>query len=95
MSETLNKEILSNELAEEFDMTKVKSREIVDSIFDKFTERLANNEDVTIFGFGKFETRHRAERKGFNPSTKKSMMIKASTAAAFKPAKALKKAVDK
>lgn len=95
MSKPLNKVIISEQIAERFDLTKVKSREIVDYMFDEFTETISAGEKVSIAGFGIFESRHRAERNGFNPSSKENMKIKASTVPAFKPAKALKDEVDK
>ena len=48
-----------------------------------------------MIGFGSFETRKRAARKGRNPRTKEEIKIPASTVPAFKPGKALKEAVNK
>ncbi|MGI6042592.1 MAG: HU family DNA-binding protein, partial [Candidatus Alectryocaccobium sp.] len=48
-----------------------------------------------LVGFGTFEVRERAARKGRNPQTKKEIMIPASKAPAFKAGKGLKDAVNK
>lgn len=95
MSEVINKDNLAIEIAEQYDLTKTKSREIVDYIFDRSTEVLANKGEISIYGFGKFEVRERAERGGFNPHTKERMTIEAANVPAFSPYKALKNAVDK
>lgn len=95
MSEKINKDDLANEIAEEHDLTKTKSREIVDYVFDRITGVLENKGKASIYGFGKFETKERKERKGHNPSTGKEMTITAATVPKFKPSKTLKDAVDK
>jgi DNA-binding protein HU-beta len=58
------------------------------------TGALAAGDKVTLPGFGTFETRARSERSGRNPQTGEAMTIAASTAPAFKPASALKQAVN-
>jgi len=50
---------------------------------------------VTLVGFGTFEVRHRAARKGVNPATGAVIEIPASKVPAFKAGKALKEAVSK
>jgi nucleoid DNA-binding protein len=55
---------------------------------------LASGQDVSIAGFGSFTVRHRKERQGRNPATGASMTIPASRSVGFKPAKALKDAVN-
>lgn len=46
-----------------------------------------------MIGFGNFEVRERAARKGRNPQTGAEIEIPASKVPAFKPGKALKDAV--
>lgn len=95
MNEVLNKKVLSENVAEQFELTKKSGTEIVNYILESITENLANGGTVELSGFGKFEVRHRPERPGINPATKERIVIKASNSAAFKPAKALKDAVNK
>ena len=45
-------------------------------------------------GFGKFEVRERAERKGRNPQTKEEIIIPATKAPVFKVGKNLKELVN-
>ena len=58
-------------------------------------EALKAGEKVQVIGFGNFEVRERAARKGRNPQTGKEIKIKASKVPAFKAGKALKDAVKK
>ena len=94
MSKILNKKLLKERIAEEFDKTKKESGEIVNFVLQEFTDMLAVGGTVEMSGFGKFEVRHRPERPGINPATKERITIKASNTPAFRAAKALKDAVN-
>ena len=54
---------------------------------------LVDGEKVQLIGFGNFEVRERAARKGRNPQTGEEIEIPASKVPAFKPGKSLKDAV--
>ena len=58
-------------------------------------DALAENETVTIAGFGTFSTRDRPAREGRNPRTGETIAIAASRAPAFKPGKTLRDAVNR
>ena len=94
MSKILNKKLLTDRIAEEFDKTKKESGEIVNFVLEEFTAMLAKGGTVEMSGFGKFEVRHRPERPGINPATKERITIKASNTPAFRAAKALREAVN-
>ena len=53
-------------------------------------DELKKGEKVALIGFGTFEVRERAARKGINPLTKEAIEIAASKAPAFKAGKAFK-----
>ncbi|KRK23857.1 transcriptional regulator [Lactobacillus delbrueckii subsp. delbrueckii DSM 20074 = JCM 1012] len=74
-------------------MTKKDVSEAVDAVFEAIQEDLAKGEKVQLIGFGTFEVRDRAARKGRNPQTGAEIEIPASKVPAFKPGKALKDAV--
>ena len=88
-----NKAELVSEVAAKTDLTKKEVAAAVDAIFSSIQEDLAKGEKVQLIGFGTFEVRHRAARKGRNPQTGKEIEIPASKVPAFKPGKALKDAV--
>ena len=74
-------------------MTKKDATASVDAVFASIEEALKNGEKVQLIGFGNFEVRDRAARKGRNPQTGAEIEIPASKVPAFKPGKALKEAV--
>ena len=88
-----NKAELVSEVAAKTKLTKKDVSEAVDAIFESIQEDLAKGEKVQLIGFGTFEVRHRAARKGRNPQTGDEIEIPASEVPAFKPGKALKEAV--
>lgn len=59
-------------------------------MFDAIAEALKEGDKVQLIGFGNFEVRERAARKGRNPQTGQEIEIAASKVPAFKPGKALK-----
>lgn len=88
-----NKAQLVNDVAAATGLTKKSATEAVDAVFDSVQKSLAKGDKVQLIGFGNFEVRSRAARKGRNPQTGQEIEIPASKAPAFKPGKALKDAV--
>jgi len=65
------------------------------AFIDVVTDSLVRGDKVQLVGFGTFETRARAARKGLNPQTKQEIKIPACKAPVFKAGKALKDIVNK
>jgi len=89
----MNKKELIKAVVEDTGLAKKDVTAVVDATFDKITEALKNSDKVKLSGFGNFEVRERAARKGRNPQTGEEIEIPASKVPAFKPAQALKDAV--
>jgi DNA-binding protein HU-beta len=89
----VNKAELIASVAEKSGMTKKAASEAVEAVFATISETLANEEKVTIVGFGTFEVRERKARKGVNPATKEEIMIPATKVPAFRPGKSLREVV--
>lgn len=89
----MNKKGLIKAVVEATGLSKKDVTTVVDTVFDKITEALVNGDKVKLHGFGNFEVRERAARKGRNPQTGEEIEIPASKTPAFKPAQALKDAV--
>ena len=89
-----NKAELVSEVAAKTKLTKKDVSEAVDAVFEAIQEDLAKGEKVQLIGFGTFEVRDRAARKGRNPQTGAEIEIPASKVPAFKPGKALKDVVN-
>ena len=89
----MNKTELIASVAQKAELTKKDAEKAVKAVFETVAEELAKGEKVQVIGFGTFEVRHRAARKGRNPQTGAEIEIPASKVPAFKPGKALKDAV--
>ncbi|MGD6803354.1 HU family DNA-binding protein [Bacillus salacetis] len=89
----MNKTELINAVAEAAELSKKDATKAVDAVFESIQNALANGDKVQLIGFGNFEVRERAARKGRNPQTGEEIEISASKVPAFKPGKALKDAV--
>ena len=90
-----NKAELVDRDAKKTQLTKKDVSATVEALFETIQEALKAGEKVQVIGFGTFEVRERAARKGRNPQTGKEIKIKASKVPAFKAGKALKDAVKK
>ncbi len=90
----MNKAELISAVAEKGELAKKDAEKAVNALVTVVTEALANNEKVQLVGFGTFEVRERAERRGRNPQTKEAITIAASKAPVFKAGKALKDSVQ-
>lgn len=90
----MNKAELASQIAERLGLTKRQGEEIVEVFTALVTEQLAEQEEVTIAGFGTFSSRIRAARMGVNPQ-KPSERIRVPEVLVpkFKAGKALKDAL--
>lgn len=86
----MNKTDLVDTVAKVTKLSKKESEGAINAVLDSITDALANDEKVVLVGFGTFEVRSRAARKGRNPSTKEEIKIPASKAPVFKAGKVLK-----
>ena len=90
----MNKQELVSKIAEKSGISKKDAAAALAALTATITEELKAGEKVSIFGLGTFEVRERAARTGKNPRTGEAMEIAAKKLPAFKPAKALKDAVE-
>ncbi|CDD27621.1 MAG: HU family DNA-binding protein [Clostridia bacterium] len=91
----MNKAELVAAIAAKTGDTKKGAEASVNAFVDVITDALAKGDKVQLVGFGSFEVRKRAARKGRNPRTKEEIKIPASKAPVFKAGKALKDLVNK
>ena len=90
----MNKAELIAAIAAKTGDTKKGAEASVNAFVDVITEALRDGDKVQLVGFGSFEVRKRAARKGRNPQTKEEIKIPASKAPVFKAGKALKDLVN-
>ena len=91
----MNKAELVAKMAEKSELTKKEAEAALNAFMKSVEEALVAGEKVQLVGFGTFEVRQRAARKGRNPQTKAEIKIPASKAPVFKAGKALKETVNK
>lgn len=89
----MNKTELINSIALKTGLSKKNSEAALNAFIETVEESLQQGEKVVLVGFGTFEVRERAERKGRNPQTKEEILIPASKAPVFKAGKGLKEKV--
>lgn len=82
-------------MAEKAELKKVDAEKALNAFVEAVTDGLAKGDKIAIVGFGSFETKERAARKGKNPQTGAEIEIPASTVPTFKAGKSLKVAVNK
>ena len=91
----MNKTDVVDSVSKVAKLSKKNSESAINAVLDTISDALANDEKVVLVGFGTFEVRNRAARKGRNPSTKEEIKIPASKAPVFKAGKGLKEKVNK
>lgn len=89
----MTKTDLIDKIAEKTGLTKKDSGKALDAFIEAVKEALAAGDKVQIVGFGSFEVRQRAARKGLNPQTKSPIDIPARRVPVFKAGKDLRDAV--
>ncbi len=89
----MNKQGLVEKVQNELGGTKAQADSVVSMIFDCIVEEVSKGGEVSVAGFGIFESRKRSARMGRNPKTGESIQIKASVSPKFRPAKAFKDSV--
>ena len=91
----MNKSELIAAIAAKTGSTKKGAEASLNAFVEAVEETLVKGGKVQLVGFGSFEVRKRAARKGRNPQTKEEIKIPASKAPVFKAGKALKDVVNK
>ena len=80
-------------VAKKAELTQKDTEAVVNAFFSTVQEALAAGENVQVIGFGTFEVKNRAARKGRNPKTGETITIAASKHPTFTAGKALKDSV--
>lgn len=81
-------------VAEAAKIDRKSAERAVAATFETIKQALIADDKVQVLGFGTFENRTRAARKGRNPRTGEEIEIKASNLPSFKAGKSLKEAVN-
>jgi DNA-binding protein HU-beta len=90
----MTKPELVNKIAEKSNLSKKDAAAALTALTDVITEALKAEGKLAIPSLGTFEVKERAARTGHNPRTGEKVEITAKKVPVFKPAKALKDAVE-
>ena len=74
--------------------TKKESAELLEGVFAILKKTLSSGEKIKIAGFGKFEVKNKAQRRGRNPVTGEAMAITPRKVLTFKSSRLLKKQMN-
>jgi integration host factor subunit alpha len=74
---------------------KKESAELFKTLLEIIKSSLENGEDVLVSGFGKFQTKDKAPRRGRNPATNDDMVLDARRVVSFKCSGKLKRRLNK
>jgi DNA-binding protein HU-beta len=91
----MNKADLISSIAEKSNLQKKDAEKVLNAFTETVEDVLTKGERIQLVGFGSFEVKQRAERKGRNPQTKAVITIPATKLPVFKVGKDLKEAVNK
>lgn len=91
----MNKSELVDAIVAKTGETKKATETTINAFVEAVMTALSKGEKVQLVGFGTFEVRERAKRKGRNPQTGEEIVIPASKAPVFKAGKNLKDTVNK
>lgn len=89
-----NKTDLTVKVAERTGFTKKDVDTLITAFLDSVVEEVAQGNEVSFVGFGKFISTERGERKGRNPQTGDEIIIPKRVVPAFKAGKQFKDKVS-
>ena len=89
----MTKKEIVRTISEKLNMTQLKTKDIVQNVFDCIAETLIAEGRIELRNFGVFEVRKRAARKARNPRTGDEVMVKEKCVVAFKAGKAMEDAL--
>ena len=90
----LTKADIIQNINQELGYPQKKSTELVEQLLETIKSTLASGDDFLISGFGKFCVNEKKERRGRNPATGDSMMLRPRRVVTFKCSGKLRRKVN-
>jgi nucleoid DNA-binding protein len=75
-------------------MRNTDAMAMLDTVMDDMKKAVAQNNRIEIRGFGSFQSRKRATKNAYNPSTGETMHLDAGRTILFKPSRELTKKMN-
>lgn len=90
----LTKADLADSIYEALPIDKQKAAQIVEDYIEIIKEALEKYGKVMLSGFGSYEVKSKPPRRGRNPQTGDSIILRARRVVKFKPSQLLRKAIN-
>ena len=75
-------------------LSRRRATEIVNTLFETIKDNLARGDDVLISGFGKFQVRFKWARRGRNPQTGDTIILRSRRTVTFRASPKLRKNIN-
>lgn len=89
----MTKKEIVKDIADDLQLTQLKTKEIVQKTFDAIVETLVETGRIELRNFGVFEVKQRAARKARNPRTGERVDVPPKNVVTFKPGKKMEERV--
>ena len=90
----LTKADIVQSIADQIGFTRNQSSDVTEALIEIIKRTFVSGEDVLVSGFGKFVVNEKAKRKGRNPATGNSMMLRSRKVVTFKCSGKLRKKIN-
>jgi integration host factor subunit alpha len=90
----LTKADLAEAIYDTLPIDKQKASEIVEDYIELIKDSLEKEGKVMLSGFGSYEVKYKPPRRGRNPQTGDSIILRARKVVKFKPSQLLRKAIN-
>lgn len=90
----LTKADLADAIYSTLPFDKQKAAQIVEDYIELIKESLEKENKVMLSGFGSYEVKFKPPRRGRNPQTGSSIILRARKVVKFKPSQLLRKAIN-
>ncbi len=91
----LTKEKIIDSIYNQVGLSKSQSRIVVEKLLEIIKRTIEDGENILISGFGKFEVKKKAARRGRNPQTTEDLRLRARRVVVFKTSGVLRKKINK
>jgi integration host factor subunit alpha len=90
----LTKADLADAIYAEVDIDKQQAADIIEHYIELIKEALDKDAKVMLSGFGCYEVKLKPARRGRNPQTRETIMLRARRVVKFKPSQLLRRAIN-
>ncbi|NLF24455.1 MAG: integration host factor subunit alpha [Deltaproteobacteria bacterium] len=90
----LTKADLADAIYAALPLDKQKAAQIVEDYIELIKDALSSENKVMLSGFGSYEVKYKPPRRGRNPQTGESIILRARKVVKFKPSQLLRKAIN-